>query len=330
MYGFADMHCDTIYKIRADRKKGKQVGLRSREGHIDLLRLKQAGYWMQTFAMYVDLEEEEDPSVACLELMDIFYEEMEANRDLISPVTTADQVLENQKNGRLSALLSIEEGGVCRGNLSLLRDYYRLGARMMTLTWNYENELGWPNTVVNSGSGYLGKNNTDRGLKEKGLEFLAEMERLGMLIDVSHLSDAGFYDVYRNTTKPFIASHSNARAVCGHVRNLTDDMTRKLAERGGVTGINFCAGFTVEAPTKEEAYGTVEGLIRHIRHIADVGGIGCIGLGTDYDGIGNQIELCDCSRMELLAEGLKKAGFHESEIDNICHNNVLRVMRDVL
>ncbi|MBQ8637973.1 MAG: dipeptidase [Lachnospiraceae bacterium] len=330
MNGFIDLHCDTIYKLRMARKEGKQVGLRSREGHIDLLRLKEAGYWMQTFAAFVDLGEEKDPALAAMELIDIFYQEMEANKDLIRPVTTADQVIENQKNGLLSALLSIEEGGVCRGNLALLRNFYRLGVRMMTLTWNYENELGWPNTVIEGGGEYLGRNNTEHGVKERGFEFLSEMERLGMLIDVSHLSDAGFYQVYDHTTKPFIASHSNARAVCSHVRNLTDDMIRKIAERGGLTGINLCASFTAEAATEEETRGTVEGLVGHIRHIADVGGIGCIGLGTDYDGIGDRVELSHCGKMPLLVDGLKKAGFHESEIDAICHNNVLRVMKDVL
>lgn len=327
MYGFADMHCDTIPCIREENKKGKKTGLLCRDGQIDLRRMKTAGYKMQTFAMYVNLEREQDPVQACLELIDLFYREMEANRDLISPITSVEQAEENWKNGRLSALLSIEEGAVCRGNLSLLRDFYRLGVRMMTLTWNYENELAYPNRVM--GAEGPGESDTVHGLKEKGLVFLEEMERLGMLIDVSHLSDAGFYDVLHHTKKPFIASHSNARAVCGHVRNLTDDMIRKLAERGGVTGINFCAAFTQEARGKKP-FGTVEGLVRHIRHIADVGGIGCIGLGSDYDGIGSEIELSDCSKMPFLVEALKRAGFHESEIDAVCCKNVMRVMREVL
>ena len=323
MYGFMDMHCDTLMKLRNAEKKGIHESMRSRDGHLDLLRLRDAGYWMQTFAAYVDLEEEDDPAVACLEMIDIFWREMAANKDLVSPVTTAAEVKKNQSEGKLSALLSIEEGGTCKGNLSLLRDYYRLGVRMMTLTWNYENEIAWPNTT-DCGEG------THFGLKETGIAFVEEMERLGMLIDVSHLSDDGFYDVYKYTKGPFIASHSNARTVCGHRRNLTDDMIRKLAERGGVTGINLSANFTNESKNGEPAFGTIEGLVRHVRHIANVGGIGCIGLGTDYDGIGNRIELTECSKMPLFAEALKKAGFHESEIDDICHNNVLRVMQDVL
>lgn len=331
MVGFMDMHCDTIPYIRAAAKKGFQTCLRSRKGHIDLVRLKEAGYRMQTFGMYVNLERDGDPTEACLELIDLFYREMEANKDLIIPVTTAREVEENWKNGKMSALLSIEEGAVCKGNLSLLRDFYRLGVRMMTLTWNYENELAFPNKVRGKDAGPLGKSDGMHGLKESGFAFLSEMERIGMLIDVSHLSDAGFYDVLNHTSRPFLASHSNARAVCGHVRNLTDDMIRALAERGGVTGINLCAEFTQEpAGAKEKAFGTIDGLIRHVRHIYDVGGIGCIGLGTDFDGIGSEIELSDCSKMPLFVQALKKAGFHESEIDAICWKNVMRVMRDVL
>jgi membrane dipeptidase len=107
-------------------------------------------------------------------------------------------------------------------------------------------------------------------------------------------------------------------------------MIRKIAERGGVTGLNFCGDFTVEAPQGQEGFATIEGLVRHVKHIVNIGGIGCIGLGTDYDGIGDEMEVDNCLKMPRLAEALKKAGFHESEIDAICFGNVLRVMRDVL
>ncbi len=324
MYCFTDMHCDTLYQLRACRRRGKSDGLRSRNGHLDLLRLKEAGYLMQTFGMFVCLEEETDPTLACVEMADIFDEEMAKNSDLIRPVTTAAEVIENSRNGKMSALLSIEEGGVCRGDIRWLREFYRRGVRMMTLTWNYENELGWPSKIA--GAGRTGT----YGLKEKGLEFIAEMERLGILIDVSHLSDDGFYDVCAHTKKPFIASHSNARTICSHTRNLTDDMIRRIAERGGVTGLNFCGDFTEPGKKEDEGFATIEGLIQHVRHIVNVGGIGCIGFGTDYDGIGDEIEVDNCLKMPLLADRLKKAGFHESEIDAMCFGNVLRVMRDVL
>ena len=146
----------------------------------------------------------------------------------------------------MSALLTGEEGEITMGNPDFLYFLYKLGMRMMTLTWNYENSLGFPNVRLDKKSSASSDRyclSQNEGLKEQGIVFLEEMERLGMIIDVSHLSDAGFYDVLEHTTKPFVASHSNARSVCPAVRNLTDDMVRRLAERGGITGINFCKEF---------------------------------------------------------------------------------------
>ena len=124
---------------------------------------------------------------------------------------------------------------MCKENLAFLRDFYRLGVRMLTLTWNYKNGLGHPNKRKE----FPLEPDTVNGLTPLGIEFLQEMERLGIIVDVSHLSDAGFYDVVKYAKKPFVASHSNARSVCGNVRNLTDDMLKKIADCGGVTGINF-------------------------------------------------------------------------------------------
>jgi len=239
----------------------------------------------------------------------------------------------------MSAMLTLEEGGICKGDLSYLRLLHRLGARMMTLTWNFPNEIGHPNNNMRrdlphddpAWADLMKVPDTENGITEKGLEFLAEMERLGMIIDVSHLSDAGFYDVLAHTTKPFVASHSNARSVCPHVRNLTDDMIRKLAERGGVTGLNFCADFLTEVPHGTKNPGTIAAIVDHARHIVNVGGIECLGLGTDYDGIDTHQELPDASHMPLLIDALKhQGGFTESELDRILGGNVLRVYRDVL
>ena len=144
-------------------------------------------------------------------------------------------------------MLTVEEGAVCKGSTGKLRHLYRLGVRMLTLTWNYPNELGWPNVKMPPEGSEEAPDFTvpdrEHGLTETGFAFLSEMERLGMIVDVSHLSDAGFWDVARAAEKPFVASHSNARAVCHHVRNLNDEMIRALAEKGGVTGLNFCPSF---------------------------------------------------------------------------------------
>ena len=154
------------------------------------------------------------------------------------------------------------------------------------------------------------------------------MEELGMIIDVSHLSDAGFYDVLKYTKAPFVASHSDARALCPHQRNLTDEMIRALAERGGVIGLNYCASFL--AQQQRDAMATIEQIAAHAKHIAKVGGIGCLGLGSDFDGIGNPVEMQDASGMIRLSDGLRKAGFHESEVDAIFSGNVMRIYEEIL
>lgn len=325
----ADMHCDTISEILYDRKSDHPKGLTLRKNklHIDLEKMKQGDYLVQNFALFVELKKRENPFEWCMELADTFYTEMEANRDLIAPAGNYDDIIKNKENGRISALLTVEEGGVCKGNLALLRDFYRLGVRMMTLTWNYQNEIGYPNRRKDMD---YNTPDTTNGLTAFGIEFVQEMERLGMIVDVSHLSDAGFYDVVRHTKKPFVASHSNARAVCGHVRNLTDDMLKKLADRGGVTGINYEPSFLHTYGSGEEKRATIDQVVEHIRHIAKIAGTGCIGLGSDFDGITTNHGLPDASCLPMLEDALCKAGFCNEEIEGIFYKNVLRVYQEVL
>ena len=321
------MHCDTISRIRELREQGETCELRENELQVDLKRMKDAGYLMQTFALFIDKKSTRDPFQNCMELLDCFYVEMEKYSDWIRPVTKASQILENEREGRMSALLGIEEGGACLGKLEFLRNFYRLGVRLMTLTWNYENEIGFPNRVMEHMP--FGNPETEYGIKEKGIAFLEEMERLGMLIDVSHLGDKAFYDVCRYTKGPLIASHSNARTICPHVRNMTDDMIRILAERGGVMGINFAALFTEYSREKGEL-GTIDGLIRHMQYIVNLAGIEAVGLGTDFDGIERIIEMDDCSMMPILAQRMKQAGFSEEDVEKICYKNMLRLLQEVL
>lgn len=326
------MHCDTISEIWYGRRDGLPVSLLNSSLQIDIEKLKKGDYLLQNFAMFVNLGRNMDPLEAVLQLIDIFYQEIEKNSDQIGVVTSYQDIEKNKELGRISAMLTVEEGGVCKGNLAYLRNLYRLGVRMMTLTWNYENELAFPNSVpVDSDIVFPFRPDTQNGLKEQGFAFLEEMERLGMIIDVSHLSDAGFYDVYEHTKNPFIASHSNARALCGHCRNLDDTMIRKLAERGGVTGLNYCAGFLMEKTCKEDiCRSTVHLMAEHARYLANIGGIGCVGLGSDFDGISGELELSDCSKLSLLEAELRKKGFHESEIEAIFFKNVLRVYKELL
>ncbi len=322
MYHAVDMHCDTISCLWKAEREGKPMELRDSGLCVDLQKMRQGGYLLQNFAMFVFMGREADPLVNVLELIDEYYRQMEKNQDLIAPVYRYEDILKNQAAGKLSGLLTIEEGGVVKGSVQVLRNLYRLGVRMLTLTWNFENEIGYPHTVVKE------KNydpSRPYGLKPQGIEIVREMNRLGMIVDVSHLSDDGFWDVVKYSDSPFVASHSDARGVCGHTRNLTDDMIRALADKGGVMGINFCDSFLSDRGT-----GTVEAMIRHIKHIKNVGGIGCIGLGTDFDGIDNVPEVKNAADMPLLAQGMEKAGFTEEEIDAVFSGNVLRLYREVL
>lgn len=344
-----DMHCDTISALLERKRAGKEADLRENDCHIDLNRMKKGGYLLQNFALFVELGGCEDPWREVQELYALYSQEMEKNRDEIAPVLSFEDIEKNRAAGRMSALLTVEEGGVCGGDLEKLRTLYEQGVRMMTLTWNYPNELGYPNLDgrrkermkslekkeaalerEQAVAAYLNTPNETEGLTERGTIFVQEMERLGMIVDVSHLSDAGFYDVLAHTKKPFVASHSNARALCPCVRNLTDDMIRRLAERGGVTGLNFCADFLTQVPAGCENPGTVQAVVDHARHIVKVGGLECLGLGSDFDGIDTHAELTGADRMERLVSALKKGGFSEGQLDKILGGNVLRVYREVL
>ena len=244
---------------------------------------------------------------------------------------TAGDIVRNYREGFLSAVKTIEEGAVYKGSPELVRFFYDLGVRKSTLTWNFENELAFPNRAVkDSQTGeYHVFPETERGLKKAGQDVVQLMEELGMLIDVSHLGDAGILEVLDlvDPHTPVIASHSNARAVAGHPRNLTDQMLRGIAEHGGVAGINFCAAFLSEDGS---GVSRVEDLVRHARYIYNVAGCDSVGLGTDFDGIDDQLEVNGAGEMQKFADALSVAGFTTGEIEKIFWRNVMRVYEEVL
>lgn len=318
-----DMHCDTISRIYQERKQQRTASLRENSFQLDLAKMKSAGYLLQNFALFIDLGETKNPHQTFLEQFAVFQEEMEQNADLISPVTSYSEILANEKQQKMSALLTLEEGEVCGGDPARLTEIYEMGVRMMTFAWNYPNSLGFPAEPVSSCP--------KKGLTASGREFLTEMERLGIIADVSHLSDEGIRDVCRFATKPFCASHSNARALCGRGRNLPDELIRNISEKGGVIGANYYGPFLSDVPDKQNIFfSRVKDIVRHICHISDIGGIYCIGLGSDFDGIDDNLELSDCSKIELLEQELRNHGFHTSEIEQIFYRNVLSFYQELL
>ena len=352
-----DMHCDTISRIWYSRLRGQAISLRDDQGNlmISLDKMQRGNYLLQNFAIFTDLHLPEnfngqlpydrnptdgrrfmDPWDAATEMIRVFHEEMAANEDLIGEVRCFADLEKNRAAGKLSGMLTIEEGGILKGDVSKVETLYDLGARMMTLTWNYENELGFPNQPMRGFEKDFRKYyqfvpEEGNGLKGKGFEVLEEMQRLGIIPDVSHLSDAGFYDVARTVRGPFVASHSNARSTAGCNRNMTDEMIRIVAEHGGVIGLNFCPAFVTEAESEDQCVSSMEGLVRHAKHIMNVGGREVCGLGTDFDGIGHEnLEVPNAGEMQKLCEYMERSGLSHEEVEGIFYKNVMRVYRDVL
>ena len=298
-----DLHCDTLSELRRAEMRGDGQTFAHNNGHIDLEKLEKGDYMLQCFAAFVNLADPTpgaDPLVTALEEIDVFKRMME------------------------------QYSGCCKGSLGVLRRMYELGVRMMTLTWNHENELASPNVVPGNGPIWPCMPNTETGLKEKGFEFLAEMERLHIIADVSHLSDKGFWDIAEHSTRPFAASHSNCRALAPHCRNLTDEMIRAMAERGGLVGLNYCSGFLDNQPEESLCRSTVALMAKHAAHFKNVGGIEILGLGSDFDGIGGELEMDDCSKLPLLAEALRREGFTEDEVERVFYRNAQRFFEDNL
>ena len=330
-----DLHCDTLSELRHAQQRGEAMSFARNDLHIDLEKLEQGDYMLQCFAAFVNLSDPTpgaDPLVTALEEIDIFKRIMEKYSDRIAPVYRPEDIRKNAAAGKISGMLTIEEGGCCKGSLGVLRRMYELGVRMMTLTWNHENELASPNVVPGAGTDAIWpcQPNTETGLKEKGYEFLAEMERLHIIADVSHLSDKGFWDIAEHSTRPFAASHSNCRALAPHCRNLTDEMIRVMAEKGGLVGLNYCSGFLDDQPRPELCRSTTALMAKHAAHFKKVGGIEILGLGSDFDGIGGRLELDSCAKLPLLADALQKEGFTEDEVEAIFYRNAQRFFEDNL
>lgn len=314
---FIDFHCDTAYRMIEAGKNITDSNLKA-----NLNNIKAGNAMAQFFAMFIEKDQVEDSFKYCNKMLLNFKKEISKHEDTIELCRNFDDLKRVKASGKIGAFLTIEEGDALKGNLDNLRYFKEEGISLVTLTWNFENDLGYPNVAFV---------NKDKGLKEKGIEAVEEMNRLGMLIDVSHLSDGGFFDVAKYSKMPFIASHSNARVMTNHSRNLTDEMIKILANKGGVTGINFCNAFLSKGSNPlDDEVATIENMVRHIKHIRNIGGIEVIGIGSDFDGIENEVEIKNSSEMNKLAFALQKEGFVESEIEKIFYGNALRIIKDVL
>lgn len=314
-YNIIDLHCDTITKAYRENKT-----LLKNDLHIDINKLIKGQYLMQCFALFINLKDG-DPYQNFLRYFDFYLEQLEQNKHYLTKILSYQDLLNVKSTNKIGSMLTVEEGDVLQNDLSRLDELYLKGVRMMTLTWNYPNCIGQGN--VKQGISFLENvPDEENGLTEFGKQVVKKMNELGMIIDVSHLSDKGFKDVLNLSTQPIVASHSNCRNVCNVVRNLSDDMILLLHKNNGVMGINYCEDFIGED--------YLNSLINHIKHIKDLGCIDNICLGSDFDGISTPPYLNDASKTDLLYEGLVNNNFTEEEIEKIFYKNFIRVMKKVL
>ncbi len=323
---YIDMHCDTLEAALVQKK---DTIWELPGAMVDVSRLKVAGAAAQFFAMFLPQRDEPEwfglqkmPELEQLmmQMYGVFQNTLKQCSDTLAFAGNYKELEANQKAGKISAFLTIENGCPVDGRMENIKRYYEMGVRLMTLTWNDANCFGYPHSTK--------REEMEKGLTDFGKEAVSYMQELGMIVDVSHLSDGGFYDVADVAKRPFVASHSNCRALSPATRNLTDDMIRVLAEHGGVAGINFEPSFLNKDITDEVS--RISCMCDHVEHFINVGGIECVGIGTDFDGIGGQFEIADCTAMERLFEELKRRGIHEDALDKIEWGNVARVIRDTM
>ena len=329
-----DLHCDTLYRLlgREDTAGEPAVEAFAKDGGmLDLAKMRAGDYLLQCFACFVGLEESPDPLVSALREADLFHRLLAAYPDDLVWVKSAADIDKLGEDGRIGAMLTIEEGAVCRDDLAILRDFYRLGVRMMTLTWNHQNGLGSPNITPDYNEDtWPVKDPGAPGLTGVGREFVAEMERLHMIVDVAHLSDAGIRDLLAIATRPFAASHSNARACCPHLRNLPDELLRAMGEKGCLIGLNYCPAFLDDTPDRKHCVGSVAQMARHAKYILNLAGEDALALGSDFDGIGGELEITGAQDLPLLAEGLVNEGIPAHVVEKIFYKNARRFFRENL
>jgi membrane dipeptidase len=353
-----DTHCDTPMHM-LDR--GIDIGVKSLTNNVDLVRMKEGGLDAVFFAVFVPNDQDsKNPASRALDLIDEIRRQVERYPDLAGLAHSPQDIQRLHEEGKRAILIGLENGGAIENNLGRLREYYRLGVRYITLTHNNNNPICDSATA---------KKPSWNGLSDFGKEVVREMNRIGLIVDVSHISDKAFWDVLDVSRAPVMASHSCARALCQNPRNMSDDMIRALARKGGVIQLNFYGGFLDESISRrteelrkslepeieklkethkrnDAAYWTAVGelwtrhvppppeidvLIDHIDHVVKLVGADHVGLGSDYDGASSYPRgLEDVTGYPLITYHLLKRGYPEKDIVKILGGNFLRVFEDVL
>ena len=305
-----DLHCDTALALCEREKKSS---LRQNLRHVDLTRAGELGGYAQCFAMFTTPDFDKWYGKSAAEMFDTMLinleRELEMNSDLIAKAGSAAEIAANHAAGKMSAILTLEGPAGINFDAGRLEALYAQGFRITTLGWNEKNIL-------------VGSNVTGGGLTDAGKEYVRECQRLGILVDVSHISDEGFWDIMKITEAPIVASHSNLRSVCSHSRNLTEDMYRAIVQTGGTAGINLFVPF-VRAEGAD-----LDAVCDHIFRMLELDVSGAhISLGGDLDG-------CDAlpagfdgvQSYNVLADRLLERGLDEKTIRNIYWNNTMGVM----
>ena len=306
-----DFHCDTALALLGD--DFNQAGnLRKNQLHIDLERASKLGGYAQCFACFTTPMMEKQYGVSPVVMFErelaTIQREVDKNRDLIAIAYSPAEILEHRKAGKMSAILTLEGTAGFGHDPALLEDLYAIGFRVVSLGWNEKNPL-------------TGSHVTGGGLTDMGREFVREAQRLGFLVDVSHISDEGFWDMMKITEGPILATHSNSRSVFSNSRNLTDDMFRAICETGGVAGYNACDEFTGANPT-------VDTICDHIFRFLELDPDGKhVALGGDLDGVSKMPEGFDgVQSWPVLAKRLLRRGLDENQVRDIFWNNGFGVM----
>lgn len=307
-----DLHCDTVLKAFQENRK---MAARLPTSHLDLSRMQEAGIKIQFFALFPGISSFLSPLKQALILGEFFWEQYQESQDIMQIITSRKSLSEVLNSGKCGALLTVEGGEVLEGDLRMLKILYRMGVRSLCLTWNYRNEIADGVAEMQTGG----------GLTLFGRQVVKEMNSMGMIIDVSHIAEKGFWDVLELSEAPVIASHSNSRAVWDHPRNLSDDQIKGIAQKKGVIGLNFVADFLGEPGSG------LEQLLRHIDHICDLVGDDYLGFGSDFDGTDNLLAgIKDVTIYPKIISYLDKRNYKDMTIRKICGENCLRVLKELL